>query len=201
MSPEKVYTAFYAYYATRGGVCTLRRGARAARGCAGRRVCVARSSPVCAVAWRVWCGGDKDRLTSQSTRRPVTTAHTARVNSPSYVMWASPAEPVLWSSPEATAAQNPTASRVSIAVLVHLTMSHLHAAQLAGTAGHPCACAVCGTWVLILESCSRVPACPVRRVQKHVLGGRHTSSYRTAARTRGRAIYGKQARVPNMAAG
>ena len=35
MSPEKVYTAFYAYYATRGGVCTLRRGARAARGCAG----------------------------------------------------------------------------------------------------------------------------------------------------------------------
>ena len=38
MSPEKVYTAFYAYYATRSGVCTLRRGACAARGCAGRRV-------------------------------------------------------------------------------------------------------------------------------------------------------------------
>ena len=35
MSPRKVYTAFYAYYATRGGVCTLRRGARAALGCAG----------------------------------------------------------------------------------------------------------------------------------------------------------------------
>ena len=51
----------------------------------------------CAVASAIpaarWPGGygvgltsDKDRLTSQSTRRPVTTAHTARVNAPSYVM-------------------------------------------------------------------------------------------------------------------
>ena len=33
--------------------------------------------------------------------------------------------------------------RVSTVVLVHLTMAHLHAAQLAGTAGHPvCVCGV-----------------------------------------------------------
>ena len=53
----------------------------------------------CAVASAIpaarWPGGygvgltsDKDRLTSQSTRRPVTTAHTAHANAPSYVMWA-----------------------------------------------------------------------------------------------------------------
>ena len=146
MSPEKVYTAFYAYYATRGGVCTLRRGACAARGCAGRRVCGRECDPGGAVARRVWCGAyisDKDRLTSQSTRHPVTTAHTARVNSPSYVMWTSPTEPVLWSSPGATSVQNSAASRVSAVVLVRLTMAHLHAAQLARTAGHPvCVCGV-----------------------------------------------------------
>ena len=82
MSPGKVYTAFYAYYATRGGVCTLRRGARAARGCAGGPVCVACSSPSGAMARRVWCGGDKDRLTSQShgvqSQQPTPSASSCR---------------------------------------------------------------------------------------------------------------------------
>ena len=191
MSPEKVHTAFYAYPATRGGVCTLRRGARAARGCAGGLVCVARSSPGCAKARRVWCGGDKDRLTSQShgvqSQRPTPSASTRRRTS---CMWTSPTELALQAAPR-DAASAELDRLVGSVQLCSGTLPHGSPARgtVSGDGRPPSVRVRCaGTGDNLVNS-------PTYRHARHVVfrntdwAGRHTARL---AHTRGLAIYRQQ---------